>query len=131
MSDPSARYNLLERWVEDGLLSALDENGVGCICFSPLAQGALTDKYLKGIPADSRASRAGTTVAQRYLSDEQLEKIKQIKSICCRAWSDTGADGDLMDLTPAGGDDGPGRSEPGFPAGQQSCGVKKYSFLRG
>ena len=72
------RYNLLERWVEDGLLSALDENGVGCICFSPLAQGALTDKYLKGIPADSRASRAGTTVAQRYLSDEQLEKIKQL-----------------------------------------------------
>ena len=72
------RYNLLERWVEDGLLSALDENGVGCICFSPLAQGALTDKYLKGIPADSRASRAGTTVAQRYLSDEQLGKIKQL-----------------------------------------------------
>ena len=72
------RYNLLERWVEDGLLSALDENGVGCICFSPLAQGALTDKYLKGIPADSRASRAGSTVAQRYLSDEQLEKIKQL-----------------------------------------------------
>ena len=72
------RYNLLERWVEDGLLSALDENGVGCICFSPLAQGALTDKYLKGIPADSRASRAGSTVAQRYLSNEQLEKIKQL-----------------------------------------------------
>ena len=72
------RYNMLERWVEDGLLSALDENGVGCICFSPLAQGALTDKYLKGIPAGSRASREGTTVAQRYLSDEQLEKIKQL-----------------------------------------------------
>ena len=58
------RYNMLERWVEDGLLSALDENGVGCICFSPLAQGALTDKYLKGIPAGSRASREGTTVAR-------------------------------------------------------------------
>ena len=72
------RYNMLERWVEDGLLSALDENGVGCICFSPLAQGALTDKYLKGIPAGSRASREGTTVAQRYLSDEQLKKIKQL-----------------------------------------------------
>ena len=72
------RYNMLERWVEDGLLSALDENGVGCICFSPLAQGALTDKYLKGIPAGSRASREGTTVAQRYLSNEQLEKIKQL-----------------------------------------------------
>ena len=75
------RYNMLERWVEDGLLSALDENGVGCICFSPLAQGALTDKYLKGIPAGSRASRDGTTVAQRYLSDEQLEKIKQLNQL--------------------------------------------------
>ena len=75
------RYNMLERWVEDGLLSALDENGVGCICFSPLAQGALTDKYLKGIPAGSRASREGTTVAQRYLSDEQLEKIKQLNQL--------------------------------------------------
>ena len=75
------RYNMLERWVEDGLLSALDENGVGCICFSPLAQGALTDKYLKGIPAGSRASREGTTVAQRYLSNEQLEKIKQLNQL--------------------------------------------------
>ena len=48
---------------------------------SPLAQGALTDKYLKGIPAGSRASREGTTVAQRYLSDEQLEKIKQLNQL--------------------------------------------------
>ena len=75
------RYNMRERWVEDGLLSALDETGVGCICFSPLAQGALTDKYLKGIPAGSRASREGTTVAQRYLSNEQLEKIKQLNQL--------------------------------------------------
>ena len=67
--------------MEDGLLSALDENGVGCICFSPLAQGALTDKYLNGIPAGSRASREGTTVAQRYLSNEQLEKIKQLNQL--------------------------------------------------
>lgn len=75
------RYNLLERWVEDGLLSALDENGVGCICFSPLAQGALTDKYLKGIPAGSRASRAGTTVADRYLSDETLQKVRKLNEM--------------------------------------------------
>ena len=54
---------------------------MGCICFSPLAQGALTDKYLKGIPAGSRASREGTTVAQRYLSNEQLEKIKQLNQL--------------------------------------------------
>lgn len=75
------RYNMLERWVEDGLLSALSENGVGCICFSPLAQGALTDKYLRGIPAGSRASRAGTSVADRYLSEEKLETIKKLNDI--------------------------------------------------
>ena len=70
------RYNLLERWVEDGLLSLLDREGVGCICFSPLAQGALTDKYLHGIPAGSRASREGTSIGGRYLSRENLEKIR-------------------------------------------------------
>lgn len=75
------RYNLLERWVEDGLLSALDENGVGCICFSPLAQGALTDKYLRGIPAGSRASRAGTTVADRYLSEKTLQKVRKLNEM--------------------------------------------------
>ena len=70
------RYNLLERWVEDGLLSLLDREGVGCICFSPLAQGALTDKYLYGIPAGSRATREGTSIGGRYLSRENLEKIR-------------------------------------------------------
>lgn len=75
------RYNMFERWVEDGLLGALDENGVGCICFSPLAQGALTDKYLKGIPENSRASREGTTVGARYLSDEKLEKVRKLNEL--------------------------------------------------
>src|SRR6478672_2994178 len=53
-------YSMLNRWVEDGLLDALGELGVGCIAFSPLAQGMLTDRYLDGIPADSRASRGGS-----------------------------------------------------------------------
>ena len=75
------RYTLLERWAEDGLFQALSENGVGCICFSPLAQGALTDKYLKGVPAGSRASRSGTTVAARYLSSEQLETIRSLNGM--------------------------------------------------
>ena len=55
------RYNMFERGAEDGLFSTLLENGVGCIGYSPLAQGALTDKYLKGIPPESRAARQGTT----------------------------------------------------------------------
>ena len=75
------RYNLLERQAEDGLFPVLSENGVGCICFSPLAQGALTDKYLRGIPAGSRAAREGSTVAARYLDAETLGKIKKLNDI--------------------------------------------------
>jgi len=75
------RYNMLERWAEDGLLDVLDREGVGCICFSPLAQGALTGKYLYGIPQGSRASRTGTTVGARYLSPERLVKIKALNGL--------------------------------------------------
>ncbi|MDD3252891.1 MAG: aldo/keto reductase [Lachnospiraceae bacterium] len=75
------RYNMFERWVEDGLLDVLHETGVGCIAYSPLAQGSLTDKYLKGIPEGSRASRTGTTVGGRYLSEERLGKIRSLNEI--------------------------------------------------
>jgi len=75
------RYNMFERWVENGLLEMLGGRGVGCIAYSPLAQGALTDKYLKGIPEGSRASRAGTTVGGRYLSDDRLEKIRSLNEL--------------------------------------------------
>lgn len=75
------RYNMFERWVEKDLLAVLDKNGVGCIAYSPLAQGALTDKYLKGVPKDSRASRQGTTVGGRYLSEERLEKIEKLNEL--------------------------------------------------
>lgn len=78
------RYNMLERWIEDGLLSLLEEEGVGCICFSPLAQGALTDKYLHGIPEGSRASREGTTVGGRYLGEEQMKKIRALNGVAGR-----------------------------------------------
>lgn len=75
------RYNMFERWVEKELLSVLRENGCGCIAYSPLAQGSLTDKYLMGIPEDSRAARAGTTVGTRYLSEERIEKIRRLNEI--------------------------------------------------
>ncbi|MEP4532865.1 MAG: L-glyceraldehyde 3-phosphate reductase [Cyclobacteriaceae bacterium] len=64
-----ARYSILDRWVEDGLLKTLGQEGLGCIAFSPLAQGLLTDRYLNGIPADSRAAKSKT-----YLEKEQVEK---------------------------------------------------------
>lgn len=75
------RYNMFERGPEEGLFKTLLENGTGCICYSPLAQGALTDRYLKGIPDGSRASREGTTVSGRYLSGEKLEQIIMLNEL--------------------------------------------------
>ncbi|WP_432629704.1 aldo/keto reductase [Brotaphodocola sp.] len=75
------RYNMFERWVEDGLLNVLDRGGVGCIAYSTLAQGALTNKYLHGIPEGSRASREGTSIGGRYLSESKLEKIRKLNEI--------------------------------------------------
>lgn len=75
------RYNMFERWPEDGLLQLLEKEGVGCICYSPLAQGALTNKYLHGVPEGSRASRKGTTVGDRYLTEEKLGQIRRLNEI--------------------------------------------------
>jgi L-glyceraldehyde 3-phosphate reductase len=73
-------YSLLNRWIEDGLLDVLGELGVGCIVFSPLAQGMLTDKYLNGIPADSRAAQHGS-LSPDLLSDETLAHIRALNEI--------------------------------------------------
>lgn len=75
------RYNMFERWVEGGLLELLGREGVGCIAYSPLAQGALTDRYLKGVPADSRAAKAGSTIGGRYLTDEKMEQIRALNQL--------------------------------------------------
>ena len=73
-------YSMLNRWVEDGLLAALDEIGAGCIAFSPLAQGLLTDKYLRGVPTDSRAAKAGSFKAE-LVTDENLVRIRALADI--------------------------------------------------
>jgi L-glyceraldehyde 3-phosphate reductase len=70
-------YSLLNRWIEPELLSTLDELGVGCIGFSPLAQGMLTDKYLDGIPPDSRAAE-NSSLSPDLLTDEKLAKIRAL-----------------------------------------------------
>ncbi len=75
------RYNMFERWVEEGLLDALSEYGAGCIAYSPLAQGALTDRYLKGIPEGSRASREGTTLGGRYLTPGKMDQVRRLNEI--------------------------------------------------
>src|SRR6184192_29903 len=68
-------YSMLNRWIEPELLDVLGEEGVGCICFSPLAQGMLTDRYLEGIPEGSRASRPGS-LSPDLLTEEALAKIR-------------------------------------------------------
>src|SRR5438046_700138 len=73
-------YSMLNRWIEPELLDVLAEEGVGCIVFSPLAQGMLTDKYLHGIPEGSRASRVAT-LSPDLITDEALEKIRALNEI--------------------------------------------------
>lgn len=73
-------YSMLNRWVEEGLLDTLDETGVGCIAFSPLAQGMLTDKYLGGIPEDSRAAQ-GKSLSPSLLTEDNLRHIRGLADI--------------------------------------------------
>jgi L-glyceraldehyde 3-phosphate reductase len=72
------KYSMFERWVEDGLLDVLEANGVGCIPFSPLAQGLLTDRYLKGIPADSRAGKSTGFLQTNEVTAEKLDKVQKL-----------------------------------------------------
>lgn len=75
------KYSMFERWVEGGLLDVLEEYGVGCIPFSPLAQGLLTDKYLKGIPSDSRAGKEHGFLKSKEITPEKLQKISSLNDI--------------------------------------------------
>lgn len=74
------KYSMFERWVENGLLDLLGNEGVGCIPFSPLAQGMLTDKYLKGIPADSRAAK-NAFLKESHITPERLTQIQKLNNI--------------------------------------------------
>jgi len=74
------KYSMYERWVEDGLLDVLEQYGVGCIPFSPLAQGLLTDRYLKGIPQDSRAAKA-VFLKSSDITEARLEQIRALNEI--------------------------------------------------
>lgn len=77
------KYSLFERWVEGGLLDLLAEEGVGCIPFSPLAQGLLTDKYLHGIPADSRVAKGGS-LQESSLTPQRLDQVRRLNDIAQR-----------------------------------------------
>lgn len=75
------KYSMFVRWAEDTLLDVLEENGVGCIAFSPLAQGLLTDRYLKGIPEDSRAAKSTGFLQESEVTEEKISKVKQLNKI--------------------------------------------------
>jgi len=74
-------YSMLNRWIEPGVLDTIEAEGIGCIAFSPLAQGMLTDRYLDGIPADSRAAREGTALSAERLTEESLAKVRALNEI--------------------------------------------------
>ncbi|MFE9693250.1 L-glyceraldehyde 3-phosphate reductase [Micromonospora sp. NPDC005806] len=76
-------YSMLNRWIENDLLDTLEREGVGCIGFSPLAQGMLTDRYLDGVPEDSRA-HAGSSLFPEWLTEENLDKIRNLNAIAAR-----------------------------------------------
>jgi L-glyceraldehyde 3-phosphate reductase len=76
-------YSMLNRWIETDLLATLDELGIGCIAFSPLAQGLLTAKYLKGVPNDARAAKHGT-FRPEYLTEQTLERARALNAIAAR-----------------------------------------------
>jgi L-glyceraldehyde 3-phosphate reductase len=75
------KYSMFERWVEEDLLKVVEKEGIGLIAFSPLAQGLLTDRYLKGIPEGSRASKAHGFLKQKDITAEKLDKIRWLNDI--------------------------------------------------
>jgi L-glyceraldehyde 3-phosphate reductase len=75
------RYSMLDRWVEDGLLDLLEQEGVGCIPFSPLAQGLLTNKYLGGVPAQSRAAKDQSSLSKEQITPERVRQLQALNEI--------------------------------------------------
>jgi L-glyceraldehyde 3-phosphate reductase len=75
------KYSMFERWVEDGLLDVLDREGVGCIPFSPLAQGLLTNRYINGIPQDSRAAKTHGFLQEDEITQEKVRMVKALNEI--------------------------------------------------
>jgi L-glyceraldehyde 3-phosphate reductase len=74
-------YSMLNRWIEDRLLDVLDEQGVGCIAFSPLAQGLLTNKYVDGVASDSRAAKDDSSLGNQLLNEENLARVRGLAEI--------------------------------------------------
>ncbi len=78
------KYSMFERWVEPELLDVLEEHGVGSIAFSPLAGGVLTDRYLQGVPEDSRAARPGNFLTPEQLTEQKMDKVRRLNALAQR-----------------------------------------------
>ncbi len=74
-------YSMFDRWVENGLLDVLSKEGIGCIVFSPLDQGILTDRYLKGIPRDSRAGKPDTFLSKEDITAQKIDKVRKLNEM--------------------------------------------------
>lgn len=81
-----AKYSMFDRWVEGGLLDVLEANGAGCVAFSPLAQGLLSNKYIKGIPADSRAAsgRGNGAIEEGRITEENVNKVIKLNDLAVK-----------------------------------------------
>ena len=78
------KYNMLDRWVENGLMDVLGDEGIGCIPFSPLEQGILTSKYLKGIPKDSRAAKSTGFLQEEQVTEKVINKVKKLNELALK-----------------------------------------------
>lgn len=76
-----ASYSMFNRWIEDGLLDVLGAHGIGCVGFSPLARGLLTDRYLDNIPGDARAAQGKSLDPARYLTDSNLTRVRALRDV--------------------------------------------------
>ena len=122
-------YSMFNRWIEDGLLDVLGEAGVGCIPFSPLAQGLLTDHYLSGVPAGSRATQ-GKSMNERMLSEETLARIRRAQRDGPAARPVARSDGHPVGPARPTGDLRPHRGQLGRPAGGQPAGPRWGALRR-
>jgi L-glyceraldehyde 3-phosphate reductase len=75
------KYSMFERWVEGGLQDVLLEEGIGCIAFSPLAQGLLTNRYLEGIPSESRVAKSGVFLRPEHLTEQKLARVRALNQV--------------------------------------------------
>jgi L-glyceraldehyde 3-phosphate reductase len=108
-------YSMLNRWIEEDLLDVLGRNGVGCIAFSPLAQGMLTDRYLDGIPQDSRVAQ-NKSLDPSLLNDQNMTHVRALHKLAEATWSDAGSARARVGFARRAGHVRPDRSEQRDPA---------------